>query len=61
MNYQEILEPVFPLNFIRFYFTNEGEIDFLFSTLSHFQDDPKSEIVRRRFPNGSIKWFELVY
>jgi len=60
MKYQQIIEPVFPVNAIGLKLTNEGEIDILYIPSSWEVNEKAFKIVRRRFPDGRVSWFEEV-
>jgi len=60
MNYQEIIAPVFPLNPVGLNLTNEGEVDILYIPSAGDYQDHTLKIIRRRFPDGRVKWFEEV-
>lgn len=60
MNYQQIIAPVFPLNPVGLQLTNEGDIDVFYLPSSGDNCDHSSKIIRRRFADGSVKWFEEV-
>jgi len=59
MDLQMILQPVYPIFYMGAGFTNNGEIDLFFVSADRDQGNFKQPIIiKRRFPDGSVKWFE---
>jgi len=60
MRYQQIMKPVFPVNAVGLELTNDGEIDTLYLPAFCQVNKEPLKIVRRRFPDGRVSWFEEV-
>lgn len=59
---QETMKPVFPVDRVGLVFTDEGVIDVLHISSDQHEalGEDISKIIRRRFPDGNVKWFEEV-
>jgi len=60
MNYQEIIPPVYPIRRIGLNFTNDGEIEVFYILSPGVYNHHTLKIIRRRFPDGRVSWFEEV-
>lgn len=57
---QKIIEPVFPIIKVGVLFTDKGEIDVLFCCHGNEFCSESVTIIKRRYPDGSVSWFEEV-